>query len=103
MRLGTNPSRVRATTALVGALALLHVVAPSARAQDAQRARPVFVDGQAQIVPAFADSSTWIREQLWVETEFDIDGDGKRDRVHVSRSEERRVGKEREVRGYVDR
>ncbi len=84
MRLGTNPSRVRATTALVGALALLHVVAPSARAQDAQRARPVFVDGQAQIVPAFADSSTWIREQLWVETEFDIDGDGKRDRVHVS-------------------
>ncbi len=44
---------------------------------------PVFVDGQAQIVPAFADSNTWIREELWVETEFDSDGDGQLDRMHV--------------------
>jgi X-Pro dipeptidyl-peptidase len=44
---------------------------------------PVFVDGQAQVVEAFADPSTWIRHDLWVETEFDSDGDGKPDRVHV--------------------
>ncbi|MFG1706597.1 Xaa-Pro dipeptidyl-peptidase [Nonomuraea sp. M3C6] len=44
---------------------------------------PVFVDGQAQIVPEFADPGTWIRERLWVETEFDSDGDGRRDRMHV--------------------
>lgn len=46
-------------------------------------AKPVFVDGQAQEVPAFADSKEWIRERLWVETEFDSDKDGKRDRMHV--------------------
>jgi X-Pro dipeptidyl-peptidase len=44
---------------------------------------PVFAGGQAQVVPAFSDSSAWIRERLWVETEFDSDKDGKRDRVHV--------------------
>ena len=45
---------------------------------------PVFEDGQAQIVEGFADSEQWIREELWVETEFDSDGDGKVDRVHVA-------------------
>jgi X-Pro dipeptidyl-peptidase len=44
---------------------------------------PIFVNGEAQIVPEFADSSTWIRQQLWVETEFDTDGDGELDRMHV--------------------
>ena len=43
----------------------------------------VIEGGQAQVVPAFADSSTWIRHELWVETEFDSDGDGRPDRVHV--------------------
>ena len=43
----------------------------------------VIADGQAQIVPAFADTTRWIRERLWVETEFDSDFDGARDRVHV--------------------
>ncbi len=42
---------------------------------------PVFADGQAQIVPGFQDGEQWIRQTLWVETEFDSDGDGKRDRV----------------------
>ena len=46
-------------------------------------AAPSFVDGQAQIVPAFADSTQWIRETLWVEAEFDSDGDGQRDRLYV--------------------
>ena len=29
------------------------------------------MNGQAQVVPAFQDSTTWIREELWVETDFD--------------------------------
>src|SRR6478736_8784476 len=44
---------------------------------------PVFANGMAQIVPAFQDTSTWIRQELWVETSFDSDHDGKKDRVHV--------------------
>jgi X-Pro dipeptidyl-peptidase len=47
------------------------------------RAAAVFADGQAQIVPAFQDATSWIRQTLWVETEFDSDGDGKHDRVFV--------------------
>ncbi|MGV3616461.1 MAG: Xaa-Pro dipeptidyl-peptidase [Fimbriimonas sp.] len=54
----------------------------AASAQESP-AKPVFTDGQAQVVPAFAKSGEWIRERLWVETEFDSDRDGKRDRVHV--------------------
>lgn len=34
-----------------------------------------------QVVPAFEDPSGSIRELLWVETEFDSDGDGRLDRV----------------------
>ncbi len=48
------------------------------------QAEPRFEDGQAQVVLAFADSSAWIREELWVETEFDSDGDGALDRMHVA-------------------
>lgn len=43
----------------------------------------LITDGQSQIVPAFADTTQWVRERLWVETEFDSDFDGKKDRVHV--------------------
>ena len=45
---------------------------------------PVFADGEAQIVPGFKDAKDWIRHDLWVETEFDSDGDGKLDRMHVA-------------------
>lgn len=44
----------------------------------------VIEDGMAQIVPLFADTTTWVLERLWVETEMDSDGDGRLDRVHVS-------------------
>jgi X-Pro dipeptidyl-peptidase len=54
-----------------------------AQPAPAQPARPVFVDGQAQIVPAFEDEKLWIRQTLFVETEFDSDGDGQRDRMFV--------------------
>lgn len=47
-------------------------------------ARPVFRDGQAQVVAAFEDPEGWIREELWVETSFDSDGDGEPDRMHVA-------------------
>src|SRR5687768_14550851 len=52
-------------------------------AQTPERAGPVFVNGMAQPVPAFQDTTKWIRQNLWVETDFDTDKDGKPDRVHV--------------------
>src|SRR5688572_13589597 len=52
-------------------------------AQTPERAAPVFVNGMAQIVPAFQDTSKWIRQNLWVETDIDSDRDGRPDRVHV--------------------
>jgi len=53
-------------------------------AQDPDTAaQPVFRDGQAQVVKAFSNPREWIRHDLWVETEFDTDGDGKPDRMHV--------------------
>ena len=44
---------------------------------------PVIVNGEAQKIPAFEDPEKWIKHDLWVETEFDTDGDGKKDRMHV--------------------
>lgn len=46
--------------------------------------KPIFENGEAQEVPAFSNPREWIRHDLWVETEFDTDGDGKKDRMHVS-------------------
>ncbi len=71
---------------LPGLLGLL-VFGPALPAHDLaaqQTVGPVFEDGQAQVVEAFADSSRWIREELYVETEFDSDGDGRLDRVRVA-------------------
>ncbi len=53
-------------------------------ADPPKKAKPVFKDGEAQVVPAFKDPDYWIRHDLWVESEFDSDEDGKLDRVHVS-------------------
>ena len=50
---------------------------------EAQSNAPVFTNGMAQVVPAFQDTAAWIRQELWVETNFDSDRDGKKDRVHV--------------------
>jgi len=49
-----------------------------------EKAEPWFKDGEAQIVPAFENPDDWIRTDLWVETTFDTDGDGKPDRMHVA-------------------
>ena len=48
------------------------------------QSKPIFEDGMAQKVAEFENSEDWIQEQLWVETEFDSDKDGKLDRMHVS-------------------
>jgi X-Pro dipeptidyl-peptidase len=53
-------------------------------AQSLEKTVPIFKDGEAQIVPGFKDAKKWIRHDLWVETEFDTDGDGKLDRMHVA-------------------
>ena len=63
---------------------LILVTAFITTASNAQnKATPVFKDGEAQIVEAFKDPKNWIRTDLWVETTFDTDGDGKLDRMHV--------------------
>ena len=74
----------RGSLALLSLLAgITFTAAPLAQAPSQQKAGPVFTDGQAQIVPAFQDSAQWIRQSLWVETEFDSDNDKKKDRVFV--------------------
>ena len=55
-----------------------------AAADPDKAAKPVFKEGEAQVVEAFKDPDLWLRHDLWVETEFDSDGDGKPDRMHVS-------------------
>ena len=48
-----------------------------------ERLAAALADGQAQVVEGFKKPSDWIQHDLWVQTEFDSDGDGKVDRVHV--------------------
>ncbi|WP_194852370.1 Xaa-Pro dipeptidyl-peptidase [Nonlabens antarcticus] len=55
----------------------------SANAQTVSKIVPVFENGEAQVVEEFKDPEKWIREDLWVETKFDTDGDGKPDRMYV--------------------
>lgn len=73
-----------ANCSLAVALAAMSL-APSLVSQGAveQKAAPVFADGQAQVVDAFRSPRDWVRHWLWVETDFDTDGDGKKDRMHV--------------------
>ncbi len=73
------------------ATATLLVATSQPAAQAPSPARAVFADGQAQIVPAFEDSAQWIRETLWVETDFDSDRDGRRDRMFVDVTRQRQT------------
>ncbi len=71
-------------TAAVALSAILSVI-PSGLIQEVHaQTGPVFENGQAQIVPAFEDPELWIWEEMWVEAEFDSDGDGRLDRMHTS-------------------
>ena len=75
---------MRGAVILASAAVLTATRSGELHAQAVERAQPVFRDGQAQVVGAFADSTEWIREELWVEAEFDSDGDGSPDRLHVA-------------------
>lgn len=65
---------------IVGIVALAFAITLTAQ----EKATPIFKDGEAQVVEAFNNPNDWIRHDLWVETTFDTDGDGKMDRMHVS-------------------
>jgi X-Pro dipeptidyl-peptidase len=70
------------TVATIAALTVALALGVAAPPAAAQVTGPVFIDGQAQ--PVFsADPTTWIREELWVESQIDSDFDGKLDRIHV--------------------
>ena len=80
----THRTRIRSLPAAAAIAALLPLLTlPALPTPATAQTGPVIENGQAQIVPAFADSSAWIHHDLWVETEFDTDGDGRADRVHV--------------------
>ncbi len=44
---------------------------------------PIIRHGMLQPVAEYADTSTWIKQRVWVETDFDSDHDGKPDRIHA--------------------
>ena len=73
------------TTAGSSFVFALALGAPALLAQEpvAEKAAPVFEDGQAQVVEAFRNPRDWVRHWLWVETDFDTDGDGKKVRIAV--------------------
>ncbi|HXD23571.1 MAG TPA: Xaa-Pro dipeptidyl-peptidase, partial [Gemmatimonadaceae bacterium] len=77
-----TPDSFRRSTR-VSIAAFFLVTATQSGAQGTNTATPLFVNGMAQPVPAFQDTSKWIRQDLWVQTDFDTDHDGKMDRVHV--------------------
>ena len=71
-------------TELLFLISLIIIPTITVHAQRAKKSIPVFKDGEAQIVPGFKNSKKWIRHDLWVEADFDTDGDGKLDRMHVA-------------------
>ena len=84
MRETANPiDRCRPLSRACFGLQVIFMTAVCAGPQGVEPAVPVFKDGEAQIVSRFEDSDMWIRHDLWVETEFDSDEDGRLDRMHV--------------------
>src|SRR3954454_19664541 len=69
-----NPLPPKSAAAVVAAMA--------APAPEPAPAVPTFVNGLAQNVFS-ATSSDWISGEVWVESSFDSDGDGKLDRLHA--------------------
>lgn len=65
-------------------LVLLIIQSTFFYAQTLVKTLPIFENGEAQIVPGFQDATKYIKEDLWVETTFDTDGDGKKDRMYVT-------------------
>lgn len=71
---------------LLTSLAFTLVLLPdTGRAQESSTiTAPVVENGMTQVIEEFSDPETWVRHDLWVETEFDSDGDGELDRMHVA-------------------
>lgn len=44
---------------------------------------PIIKNGMTQVVPEFENPDNWINHDLFVESEFDSDGDGKLDLIHM--------------------
>ena len=59
------------------------VIATTFQINAQEKSVPFFINGEAQVVGSFKDETKWIRHDLWVETSFDSDDDGKMDRMHV--------------------
>lgn len=78
-----DTSRHRRTFSVVITVLTLSLTACDAKSKTDERVVPKVVDGQTQVLPEFKDRDLWIRHELWVETAFDSDGDGKPDRMHV--------------------
>src|SRR3954447_2280974 len=53
-----------------------------APAPEPAPAVPTFVNGLAQNVFS-ANTADWISGEVWVDSDFDTDGDGKKDRMHA--------------------
>jgi X-Pro dipeptidyl-peptidase len=64
-------------------ITFIAIIQISTFAQQEKTVVPVIVNGEAQKIPSFSNPDTWIHQDLWVETEFDTDGDGKKDRMYV--------------------
>lgn len=64
---------------------LVAVVTLTAGALHAQKSKvgPIIKDGMTQVVPEFNDPEQWIKHDLFVESDFDTDGDGQLDLIHV--------------------
>lgn len=80
--MASHTRRCHSLQMLVATLTIA-IVCHVATAQSDELVVPQIVDGMTQPIDAFKDSEQWIRQDLWVETEFDSDGDGKADRMHV--------------------
>ena len=68
---------------MLNRLAILAFTLISTQSYGQYKAAPIITNGQAQVISEFENAENWIREDLWVETTFDSDGDGKLDRMHV--------------------
>ncbi len=82
----------------IGVCVLVLTCAGIASEQKASKEKgsvvPVIKDGETQIIKRFQDPDMWIRHDLWVETEFDTDGDGKLDRMHTDVTRQRQTDTE---------
>ncbi len=78
-----DTSRHHTRLSIVVTVMAMGFAAGGAHSQTDELVVPMVAEGQTQVIPAFKDRDLWIRHDLWVETGFDSDGDGKPDRMHV--------------------